>query len=206
LAARGVVAMLEPGEKRKLPPEVHWAILATIAIGLPVAGATTVLRRVDGTPWYPRPVAACAAVVAAMLIVIAIQQSRRRPVVLVVATAVIMLMLQPLCLFGYRDAREGLSEMRPLAQVIRFAAPDAVVYNWRPEGRKRADVSLSIYLNRPTVWVADPADVPQGERSQVIITHQRPDQPPRRPDEEWTYLDEVAHDKDRYVAFVRPRR
>jgi hypothetical protein len=117
-----------------------------------------------------------------------------------------MLMLQPLFLFGYRDTREGVSEMRPLAQVIRVAAPDSLIYNWRPEGPKRADVSLSIYLNRPTVWVADPSDVPWRDHSQVMITQQRPDRPRREAPDGWTYLNEVARDKDRFVAFVRPRR
>jgi 4-amino-4-deoxy-L-arabinose transferase-like glycosyltransferase len=205
LAARGIVAMLDPTDKRRVPPLVQWAILAVIAIGLPIAGAIS-LKRIDGTPWYTHASAACAAVVAATLIVIGIQQSRRYGFVLVVATAVIMLMLQPLFLFGYRDAREGRSEMKPLADVIRFVAPDGVVYNWRPEGPKRADVSLSIYLNRPTVWVGSPSDIPRGDRSQVMITQQKPDRPAREAPDGWTYLDEVAHDNNRYLAFVRPRR
>ena len=206
LAARGIAAMLDPLEKRKIPPIVNWAIVAVIGIGLPISGATHLLKRVDGAPWYPPVLAACAAVVVAMLIIIAIQQSRRYPFVLVIAPATIMLMLQPLFLFGYRDAREGVSEMRPLAQTIRYAAPDAVIYNWRPEGPKRADVSLSIYLNRPTVWVDDPSAIPRGERAQVMITQQRPDRPERLAPPDWIYLDQVAHDKERYMAFVRPPR
>jgi 4-amino-4-deoxy-L-arabinose transferase-like glycosyltransferase len=205
LAARGIAAMLDPAERRKIPPALHWAIIAVIGIGLPIAGATS-LKRVDGVPWYPPVLGACAAVVIAMLIIIAIQQARRHPFVLVIAPAAVMLLLQPIFLFGYRDAREGRSEMRPLAQTIRFAAPDAVVYNWRPEARKRADVSLSIYLNRPTVWVADPSEIAQGDRAQVVITQQGPGKPVRDAPEGWTYLDEVAHDKDRYLAFVRPGR
>jgi hypothetical protein len=205
LAARGISAMLDPADKGKAPAAVQWMIIAVIALGLPVAGAKW-LTRVNGTPWYPPVFAGCAAVVFAMLIVIAIQQSSRQPFVLVIAVAVIMLLLQPLLLFGYRDAREGISEMRPLAETIRFTAPDAVVYNCRPQGQTRADVSLSIYLNRPTVWVGAPSDIPRGERSQVMITQQKPDAPPREAPDGWTYLDEIAHDKDRYLAFVRPGR
>jgi hypothetical protein len=67
-------------------------------------------------------------------------------------------------------------------------------------------VSLSIYLNRSTVWVGDPATIPRGERAQVMITQQRPDRPERQAPDGWIYLDQVAHDKDRYLAFVRPPR
>jgi 4-amino-4-deoxy-L-arabinose transferase-like glycosyltransferase len=203
LAARGIAAMLDPADKGKVPQWVQWATVAVIAIGLPVAGAT-VLKRGDGTPWFPPLFAACTAVVMAMLLLIAIHQSRRHPFALVIGPALIMLLLQPDFLFGYRDTREGRSEMRPLAETIRYAAPTALIYNWRPEGKKRADVSLSIYLNRPTIWVPDPAQVPQGTRPQVMITQQNPGRPPRQPPPEWLFLDEVAHDKDRYLAFVRP--
>ena len=65
---------------------------------------------------------------------------------------------------GYRDTREGRCEMRPLAETIRQVAPTAELYNWRPEAPKRADVSLAIYLNRTTIWVPDPSQVPPSER------------------------------------------
>jgi 4-amino-4-deoxy-L-arabinose transferase-like glycosyltransferase len=205
LAARGITAMLDPTERRRTPPWVQWAIVAVIGVGLPIAGATT-LQRVNGAPWYSPALAACAAVFVGMQIVIAAQQARRHPFLLVIGPAVIMLLLQPTFLYAYRDAREGCSEMRPLAETIRFAAPTARVYYWRPDGKKRADVSLSIYLNRPTVWVADPSEVPQGDVPAVIVAQEKPGGPPRKPPDEWLFLDDAPHDKDRYLAFVRPPR
>jgi 4-amino-4-deoxy-L-arabinose transferase-like glycosyltransferase len=203
LAARGIAAMLDRSERRKVPPWVQWAIVGVIAVGLPVAGAFF-LKRFDGATWYTPVLAACGAVVAVMVLLIAALQSRRHPFALVIGPAVVMLIMQPIFLFGYRDTREGRSEMRPLAEAVWQAAPDARMFNWRPEGPKRADVALSIYLNRPTIWIRDPADVPPGgEHPPVMITLQRSDRPPRQLPPDWLVLDDVPHDKDRYVAFVR---
>jgi 4-amino-4-deoxy-L-arabinose transferase-like glycosyltransferase len=202
LAARGLGAMLDSRERRRIPTWVHWATIAIIAVAFPIAGAT-VLKRLGGGPWYPPRLAACLGVAVVMLLLIFILQSRRHPFAAVIGPAVIMLVLQPIFFFGYRDTREGRAEMRPLASVIREVAPNALMYNWRPDAPKRADVSLSIYLNRPTVWIADPAKLPSLDRPQVMITQQKRDPPVRRPPPGWMPLATVPHDKDYYQAFIR---
>ena len=203
LAARGLLAMLDSDIRGGVPPWVQWAILFIISIGLPVAGAT-VLKRADGRPWY-RPEMAMIVVALMMCVVAAAHQlSLRRPVALVIGSAVVMLLLQPVFYLGYRDTRQGRSEMRPLAEMIRTVAPTAEMYYWRPRGRMRGDVALSIYLNRPTIWIGDAAALPPShDRPQVIIADQRPKASPPQPPAGWLYLAKVPRDEDWFWAFVR---
>jgi 4-amino-4-deoxy-L-arabinose transferase-like glycosyltransferase len=204
LAVRALLAMLDPDARAKIPPWVQWAIVFVIAVGLPIAGAT-VLKRADGRPWYPRQFAIATVVRFMLVILVAHQFSLRAPAALVIGSAVVMLLLQPVFFVGYRDAREGRAEMRPLAEVIRDAAPDAALYYWRPQGPKRMDVSLSIYSNRETRWVGDAAGLePLPNRAQVMITQQREGAPPRQPPPGWDFLAKAPRDKDVYWAFVRP--
>src|SRR5205085_107762 len=116
-------------------------------------------HRVEGTAWYSRETAAIAVAIVAAIIAIASALARNHRDVLVVATVMVMLVLAPLFFFGYRDSDEGRSDLRPLAEEIRLRANQPDVYYWRPAGMKRASVDLSIYLNRPTLWVGDPATV-----------------------------------------------
>ena len=204
LTARSLSNMLDDAVRGQRKFRVmQWTTILVIGAGLPIAGAT-VLKRIGGSPWYPPAFATCAGVFIAMLIVIAIQQSRHSPFLLVIAPAVIMLILAPLFFTGYRDTREGRAEMRMLAQSIRVVAPDAEVYNWRADANKRGDVSLAIYMNRPSIWIADPAKLPASERSQVIVTIARAGEPDPRPGSDWIFLQYLPRDKDRYVAFFRP--
>jgi hypothetical protein len=205
LAARSLSQILDDAvEGQRLYRAIQWMTMLVIGVGLPIVGAT-VLKRLTGGPWYPPMLGGCAAVFIAMLIVIAIQQSRHFPFLLIIAPAVVMMMLSPLFFFGYRDTREGRNNLYHLAQVIRLATPDARVYNWRADANKRGDVSLAIYLNRPSLWIADPSTLGPSDRSQVIVTIARAGRPdPTPPSADWIFLDSQAHDTDRFVAFVRP--
>ncbi len=52
--------------------------------------------------------------------------------------------------------------------------PDAEMFNYRPDGQmKRAPVDLSIYLNRPTKWIADPVTLPRTDRPQIYVTPEK---------------------------------
>lgn len=202
IAARSITAMLNPNDRGRLPPWAQWATIAVLAVGLPVAGAT-MLKRIDGQPWYPLAPAVCMAVALAMGIVILTQVSRRWPVAMIAGTALVMLVLQPMFFFGYRDTAEGLSDMRPLAELIRANLPDAEMFYYRPDAKKRADVSLSIYLNRSTRWVASPAEIPASARAQVMLVQQRKGEPMLDIPPGWINFEQTARGKDVFWSFVR---
>jgi 4-amino-4-deoxy-L-arabinose transferase-like glycosyltransferase len=199
LAARGLTPILRDAPGPRVPAWVQWLVLFVIAVGLPIAGAT-MLKRVDAQPWYPRGFAVAVAIGLGALVVGGMAVGRAQPFALVAVTVLVMLALQPLFFAGYRASRQGRSDLRPLAAMIREAVPDAATYNWRPRGRQRLSVDLSIYLNRPTVWVGDanalPAE-PDG-RPQVIATMEKS---PPGPD--WLLIGQVPRDKDVCSAYVR---
>ncbi len=93
--------------------------------------------------------------------------------------------------------------MRPLAEMIRRIVPEADMHYWRPQGMKRAPVDISIYLNRSTRWVADPAELPATARPQVVIAqHPRKAAGIESP-AGWLPLGKVSRDNDIFVAFLR---
>jgi 4-amino-4-deoxy-L-arabinose transferase-like glycosyltransferase len=186
----------------KIPPWVQWMILLAIGISVPIAGATKLLR-IDGQPWYSIGFASATAALMLLLMVAGWVWSRRHPAALVGATVVVMLMLQPLVNYGYRESLSGRSDMRPLAELIRQAYPDAEMFNWRPDSNKRAPVDLSIYLNRSTVWTPDPMKLPPSTRPQICIKLQNAGEPEPLPPAGWGYVAKVKRDKDHYLAFVR---
>jgi hypothetical protein len=69
---------------------------------------------------------------------------------------------------GYRNHREGRSEMRPLAEQILAAHADAEVFSFRPDRPVRhAPTTLSIYLNRVVKNVGDPAELARHRRGRA---------------------------------------
>ena len=136
---------------------LHWLALAVVAVGLPVAGVFAIdgMTTVDGTPWYTPRFAIPAAVAAGAIVLGGIDLHRRWRGGLVTATVLVMLLLQAVFMLGYRNAREGRSEMKPLAEMIWQVAPDAEVYSGVT--RKRIPSDLSVYLNRTTPTVGDVA-------------------------------------------------
>jgi 4-amino-4-deoxy-L-arabinose transferase-like glycosyltransferase len=204
LASRSLSKLLELEPQEKFVRALHWLMIAAIGVGWPIVGAT-LLKRSSGLAWYPRGLAVCAAVFLGMLIAIAIQQSRNFPFLLITAPAIVMLVLAPLFFVGYRDTPQGRSDLLPLANLIRFVAPDAEVYNWRKDANKRGDVSLAIYLNRPSIWTPDPARLPASARSQVIVTIIPTRGPDAQPPSDWIFLNQCPRDKnEKYISFVRP--
>jgi 4-amino-4-deoxy-L-arabinose transferase-like glycosyltransferase len=202
LAARGLSATLDPADPRRVPQWAVWATLLVMSVALCVAG-TKYLRTVDGDPWYSRRAAAGIAVASAAIISLGYVASRSRPLLTVIGPACVMLLLQPIVLAGYRNSREGRSEMRPLAEMIRRLVPDARMYYWRPEGMKRASVDLAIYLNRPTRWIANPTALPPDEHPQVVVAQQPRGGPELAPPPGWVPLGQTPRDANWFHAFLR---
>jgi hypothetical protein len=208
IAARGIVAMLD-SEPHAIPIAAHWITLAIIAC-TPMLGMTTLaVKTADGRPWFEPGFAVLATASALAVVGLGAMRYHRAHSrgAAVTSAVVLMLLLQAVGIRGYRLSREGRSEMRPLAESIRAALPDAEMYNWRADGvRKRASVDLSIYLNRATRWIADPSFLPRSDRPQIYVTVQDKAEPEPQPAAGWTFFDKVKRDKDWYVAFVRAQR
>lgn len=209
IAARGFIAMRDR-EPHALPVPAHWITLAIMAC-IPLVGiGTFAVKTWDGRPWF-EPRFALIATGSALAIVslgaLLFHRAHWNGAAVGAAVA-LMLLLQAVGIRGYRLSREGRSDMRPLAESIRRSFPDAEMNNWRADGqRKRAPVDLSIYLNRVTRWIADPATLPPSDRPQIYLTLQEKDEPDPQPAPGgWRFFDKVKRDKDWYVAFVRAAR
>lgn len=198
LAARGLQPILRDTPGPRVPASVQWAIILILGVGFPIAAGTRYVTRADGSPWHPLNFAIAIAVAMLAMVVGAIAFARTTRFALVAATVGVMLVLQPLFFIGYRATRQGRSEMRPLAELIRASVPDAQMHHWRPRGPQRLPVDLSIYLNRPTPWVGDAAALPPNGRPQVIATMQ-----PEPPGPDWIPLGRVPRDRDFYYAYCR---
>jgi 4-amino-4-deoxy-L-arabinose transferase-like glycosyltransferase len=206
VVARAVVEHLDTRHLRNAADRAvviaHWIGLLVVAIGLPIVGATK-LTTVEGRPWYPRDHAAVAAVAAVTIIVIGIVMHRRRSGAIVAATLLLMLGMQSFFLEGYRNSREGRSEMKPLANQIRRDAPDAVVFTTDARTKARAPVDLSIYLNKTVRWVDDASQVPPDVRNAVLVVRQRKNDPEPAPPPGWSRLDKTQRDESWWHAFIR---
>jgi 4-amino-4-deoxy-L-arabinose transferase-like glycosyltransferase len=183
----------------------QWALVGAIALGLPIAGFA-LLRTIDGSRWYTPVFATAAAGYGAITILVGILMSRRTIAALFVATLAIMLGAQAMFMDGYRDAREGRSEMRPLADAIVSLYPDAEVINGRTDG-KRLATDLAIYLNRSTRRVDEWRALAPGERPWVVVLQQRPTEPEPIAPDGWVAVAKVKRDADWYYAFaLKPAR
>lgn len=199
VTARGLSAMLDPTDPRRIPPWVQWTTIFVIGIGLPLIGMTD---RIGGSPWYSTTFAAASIAFIAIVICVFSLMSRALPLAIVGATAIVMLIVQPIFFLGYRNTREGRSEMRPLAEMIRRDFPDAQTYYCRPRGARRVPGDLSIYLNRASPWIADPDALEASTKPQMYIIIQ-PDDTDDTPAAGWTFFAKVKRDEDWYAAFVR---
>jgi 4-amino-4-deoxy-L-arabinose transferase-like glycosyltransferase len=192
----------------------HWAALAAVAVGFPLAGAFSPwLRTVDATPWYSAPVAITSAAIAAALIVAGVLAQRRWPLALPAGTVAVMLPLQALFLSGYRDSTDSRSEMRPLAALIRTLPPQTEAYSYRPgvEGRY-APPDLYIYLNRYATRVDAISDIPPATQPQALLICQPKWKslsqlipPPDAPDasKRWLRIDHTPEGANSWHLFVR---
>jgi 4-amino-4-deoxy-L-arabinose transferase-like glycosyltransferase len=186
----------------------HWGILVAAGVVFPAVAATTWtpwFLTIDGQPWLPRAWGAGLTVAMGTAIAAAMLARRNWVVSMTAATVVVMLTVHAAAIHGYARTEAGLSPMRPLAQAIWRAAPDAQMYNAHPKG-KRASVDLSIYLNRVTelVTMDELARLQPGPRPKVVVMLQDNGGTPPTPPAGWTYLDRVPRDKDFWWAFVLP--
>lgn len=189
----------------------HWLPLAVIAIGLPLMGALGSLKTVDNRPWYPLREAIFAAEVALVLIVVTIVLQRRwRVGGLVTGTFVVMLLWSMLFNIGYRNHREGRSEMRPLAEQILAKHRGAKVYSFRPDRPIRhAPIDLSIYLNDVVENVRDPAELAKTSGHRVYVVRQKDAEPLTDPSAlaprtsaDWQFMSATRVDNAVWYAFV----
>jgi 4-amino-4-deoxy-L-arabinose transferase-like glycosyltransferase len=182
---------------------IHWTTLLFIAIGLPLAGVMS-LKRLDGGPWFSPALAAIAAALGVAIVVGGMVAHRKCPGRAIAgATLLLMLGMQLLFMHGYRASREGLSEMKPLAMMIRERAPEARLFS---TGSKiqRAPSDLSIYLNRPVVWVDNASEIPSSARPAVIVIRQRKGESPPSPPPGGSVIGKTARDEGWWYAFEMP--
>ncbi|CAN5584467.1 hypothetical protein BH09PLA1_BH09PLA1_08410 [soil metagenome] len=204
VAAQSAMRLLQR-RKDALPDWSHWGMLIIFGL-LPVLGATTIaVKNASGLAWYSRATAIAAATGGLAIVTLGFVISRRwRAVGMIGSAFLLMMFLQVIGILGYATSREGRSEFRPLAELIRRDYPDAEMYNWRADGQaKRASVDLSIYLNRITRWIPDPAALPRSDRPQIYVKPQDKGDPDPEPAPGWKFLHKMHRDKGWYVAFVR---
>lgn len=217
VAAWGVLELIGAGAPRKLATTLlvaafHWLALAVAAIGLPLAAwpLGKLLTR-DGEPWYSPRMALLAAEVFLVLIVVAVILQRRwRVAALVGATLVVMLVWNVVFNLGYRDHREGRSELRPLAEQIRRAHPGVQVYSFRPDRPIRnAPIDLSIYLNDVVEKVGDPSELAKTSGPRVYVVREKHKTPLADPSPlappantgEWKFMSATPVDNAYWYAF-----
>jgi hypothetical protein len=183
---------------------IHWALLAAVAVGLPLVGAWPhgPLRTRGGGPWYPWSLAVPAAAGLGLVVAAGIVLCRRWRGALPAAAVAVMLVAQALAVYGYGRSEDGMSGMKPMADAIRATFPDAVAYYHNPH--RRAPNDLSIYLDRPTVQVKDVAQLGPSQSPQVVVLVQRHGGPPPQLPPPWRFVTKVERDRDWLHAFVLP--
>jgi 4-amino-4-deoxy-L-arabinose transferase-like glycosyltransferase len=183
----------------------HWALLAAIALALPLVGAMPrgPLRTGDTRgPWFSWNLAIPVAAALVVLIAAGVVLQRRRGWGLVPATVAVMLVLQALAMHGYARSADGLSGMKRMADAIWAAYPDADA--WFHHNR-RAPNDLAIYLDRPTPQLKDLSELRATDRPQVVLMIQKEGQPPPKPPAGWRFVTKTERDRDWLHAFVLPR-
>jgi len=181
---------------------IHWTILLVIAIGLPVAGVVS-LKTIEGARWFSPALAGVAGAIGLAVVVAGIVAHRRWSGAIVAATLLLMLGFQVLFMHGYRNSREGRSEMKPLATMILEQAPDASLYTSGTK-RMRAPSDLSVYLNRPVPWVDEASQIPPSDRPAVLVVRQREHESPPLPPPGMTSIGKTSRSESWWHAFLMP--
>ncbi len=209
LIAQALVGWIEAGRPRDAGAAVvraaHWATLAVLALGVPLAAAVA-LRTIDGRPWLSGAAALGTAAAAGAVVAAGFLLERRRPYAVVAATAGLMLLLQYAMLAGYRDDAQGRAEFKPLADLVWSTHPDADVYEIDVSGRARVYSELPIYLNRIIRKTARPEAIERTDRPQVVAYFFRRQAPDPQLAPPWTVLGEGGQGKGRWRLYVLPAR
>jgi 4-amino-4-deoxy-L-arabinose transferase-like glycosyltransferase len=213
VAAGGLMALARKREPwtplDKFGVAQHWVLLVLVGVCLPAVAATPWVKELTtptGEPWVPRARGAALTVVLGLVIAAAMLARKHWLPAILGATAVVLLSIHALILPGYARTEPGASPMRPLAEAIWQAHPDAEMYNAHHKG-KRVSTDLSIYLNRRTRWVSDEAlaALRPGERAKVVVMLQESKAAEPSPPDGWRYLHKVRRDnKDWWWAFALP--
>jgi len=187
---------------------LHWGLLCVVGLGVPLVGMTTWVSDMtthDGRPWFGTVLGATSLACIAIVLIAGILLSRRSGWSLAVTTLAVMLGAQVLLMRGYGTTDNGQSDMKPLADDVWKAYPLADVYTTRFEMAKKGDVALSIYLNRPTVWISPealPSLHPGPVPKVLVVQRHEKDQTQTILPAGWTYWRDVSRDKSTWRVFV----
>lgn len=197
-----------PGRRGTLALVVllHWLPLAVAAASPLLGSRLGRIETADGEPWYPLGFAILAAEVMLVLVAAAAWFGRRWPVGAAAGgTALVMLLWSAVLHAGYRNHREGRSEMRPLAERILETHPDATVYSFRPDRPiRKAPIDLSIYLNRVVENLLDLSELDATSGPRVLLIRYKAGQPAPPPPAGWTPFAEVPNGDSIWHAYTPP--
>jgi len=168
-------SMQSPTDRRLR--QLHMAVLFSVAIGIPAAGATATLQK-GGEAWWAWGYAAVAAG-GLSLIPIALSFSYEKfRWLLISATTLLMFTAQAVFLHGYRSSLNGRSEMLATADAIRLHHPNAeVFYVDTRELPKALPQDLQIHLNRSVRTIYGRAALPEPTENRVLVVLQREHEP-----------------------------
>jgi 4-amino-4-deoxy-L-arabinose transferase-like glycosyltransferase len=208
LAAQAIVGWVEAGRPRGVGAAAvrfaHWATLFLFAVGAPVGAA--LLKAVDGGPWITPLTAAVFTAIGVAVLLAGLLLDRARPYAMVGAAVSLMLLVQFPILMGYRNDRQGRAELKPLADAIWAAAPDADVYELDVAGRTRTRYDLPIYLNRVTHKTADPLTLVQDARPIALVYFGSRKAPEPVLPPPWRAIGEGPDGKSKWRLYVLPAR
>jgi hypothetical protein len=190
---------------------IHWLMVIGLWVVVALAAVPTKSDPQAANLFTPTGLAGRPAAIAILLVGLAfagvgLAWQRRWRGALVVVTTASMALFQA----AYYRAHPGQSTLRPVADEIWRAAPDAEIYAYRPAAQfviSAAGNDLSIHLNRPLRWAADQSQVPPSDRPQVFVIYRNrtPGEPELAPAPGWQLLAKPTGMDDRYV-FVRPAK
>lgn len=189
---------------------IQWIGVAVIGIGLPLLLSPWARH----LPWIGEQLAdveplmnnqASAIVLAGMtvLVLAGVWLHRRWPGGIVAGTVVVMLVAQAIGFRAYSRFQDvGRSDVKPLADAIWAAVPDAEVSYIHPS--RRIPEGVSIYLNRNAPRVADASTIRPSNHPHVAIFPQSRGEPDPVPPPGWRPLAIGMTGKKRLHAFVLP--
>lgn len=107
----------------------------------------------------------------------------KRPLAGLVGVMLLSLVAATVVAYGYQHTESGLSELRPLAEVIRRDHPDAKVFFRTSEG-DTATSNLAIYLNAPVPEMPEPEKASPAPHP-IIVVIDKAKGTPRAPGPAW---------------------